>query len=98
MKVFIQKIKGEFANVNLFTAWTGFRELGYETVGFEFAELAELALDRETVVCGGIPTVLHALALIGVPISATAFNSRRTRVHCRTQDLDDAARRSAGAG
>ncbi len=68
MKVYIQKIKGEFANVNLFVAWTGFRELGYETAGFEFTELAELALNRETIVCGGIPTVLRALALIGVSI------------------------------
>lgn len=68
MKVFIQKIKGEFANVNLFTAWTGFRELGYETAGFEFAELGELALDRKTIVCGGIPTALRALELLNVPI------------------------------
>ena len=85
MKVFLQKHQGEFANINLQTAYLGFRERGYDTRFFEFAELDSLALDQESIVVGGIPVVLSAmrrlsiepLPLFPIPDELCAFAKRR---------------------
>jgi ATP-grasp domain, R2K clade family 2 len=66
MKVFIQKHRGEFANIDTFTALLGFREKGYEIITFEYPEIDELPLDDESIVCGGIPVVLRALKRLGI--------------------------------
>jgi ATP-grasp domain, R2K clade family 2 len=66
MKVFIQKHKGEFANINALTAFLGFREKGYEIIPFEYPEVDDLPLDDQSIVCGGIPVVLQALQKLGI--------------------------------
>jgi hypothetical protein len=66
MRVFIQKHRGEFANIDTFTALLGFREKGYEILTFEYPEIDELPLDDESIVCGGIPVVLKALQRLGI--------------------------------
>jgi ATP-grasp domain, R2K clade family 2 len=66
MKVFIQKHRGEFANIDTFTALLGFREKGYEIITFEYPEIDELPLDDRSIVCGGIPVVLRALKRLGI--------------------------------
>jgi hypothetical protein len=66
MRAFFQKHKGEFANINVLTAYLGFRELGYCTDFFEFDDLDTLELDQDTVVVGSIIAVVKALNKLGV--------------------------------
>lgn len=66
MKVFLQKHQGEFANVNIYTAYRGFRDRGYETLFFASSEIDSLPLDQDSIVVGGIPQVLSALRRLGV--------------------------------
>lgn len=54
MIAYVQKHRGEFANINTLTAFLGFTEKGYEVRCFEASELEELPLDRDTLVVGGI--------------------------------------------
>jgi hypothetical protein len=85
MRVFIQKHRGEFANIDTFTALLGFREKGYEIITFEYPEIDELPLDDESIVCGGIPVVLRALKRLGItppelpsiPLQITDFAARK---------------------
>lgn len=70
MEAFIQREAsppGAIAGINYFAAWQGLRELGYHLELFAPDELETLPLRRETLVVGGIGTVLHALQLLGVP-------------------------------
>ncbi|MFN0077864.1 MAG: ATP-grasp domain-containing protein [Prosthecobacter sp.] len=67
MTAYIQKHQGEFANINTFTAYLGFREKGYELRCFEWEELDHLEISTDTPVSGGIPVVVAALAKLGVP-------------------------------
>lgn len=86
MKALIQKHRGEFANINVLTAFLGFREKGYFIEFFEYEELGSLGIDEETVVVGGIPVVVDALTRLGVtlpglvsiPDSISSFAERRT--------------------
>lgn len=85
MRALFQKLHGEFANINVLTAFLGFREKGYATEFFEFTAFDDVEIDIDTVVVGGIPVVLAALARLGispppaasVPASLNPFAGRR---------------------
>lgn len=66
MKVFLQKHQGEFVNVNIYTAFRGFQDRGYETLFFASSEINSLPLDENSLVVGGIPQVLIALRQLGI--------------------------------
>lgn len=68
MNVYIQKLGGEFANVNTFTACQGFIERGAHVEFFEADALDSLEISPETPVVGGIGTVHRALAKLGAEI------------------------------
>jgi len=70
MTVYIQKVRGEFANVNTFSAWQGFIERGAHVEFFEFEDLESLEFSAETPVVGGIGTVQRALSMLGIEIPA----------------------------
>ena len=76
MKVFIQKVDGEFHNVNPYTAWRGFEFMGWETEFFAAHQIPELVqtgqLTRETPVVGGIPVVTGAIEALGCPMPQTS--------------------------
>lgn len=59
MRAFVQKVNGEFDNINFLTAYKGFVSLGYEVETFHFSIL-ETVLDnitRSDVVMAGIPVL-----------------------------------------
>lgn len=58
---------GRFLNANGFTAFEGFRALGYDVRTFISDELEALPLSPENIVVGHIGTVWQALAKLGVP-------------------------------
>jgi hypothetical protein len=66
MRVYLQRKNGEFMRDSVYAAWDGFRLLGVETIGFEYEQIDELPLDRESLVVGGIGAVRRALARLGV--------------------------------
>jgi hypothetical protein len=68
MDVYIQKIKGEFHNVNPYIAWKGFIERGAYVQFFESSELGALPISPETPVVGGIPVVQRALRQLGCEV------------------------------
>ncbi len=70
MTVYIQKVRGDFANVNTYSAWQGFTERGAHAEFFEFDDLDSLEISPETPVVGGIGTVQGALSKLGVEIPA----------------------------
>jgi hypothetical protein len=67
VKVYIQREGGQFSNINYLTAYLGFREFGYDVELYCWDEFDELPITRETIVSGGIPVVLKALARLGRP-------------------------------
>lgn len=85
MRAIFQKHRGEFANINVLTAFLGFKERGYLTEFFEFEDFEKVDIDRDTIVVGGIPVVIGALERLGVnppdfvsiPASLMAFARRR---------------------
>ena len=66
MKVLIQKVKGEFSNLNFFQANKGFEELGYHIEYFDLEQLKGMELHKEAVVVGGIPVMNLAYDKLGV--------------------------------
>lgn len=69
MKAFVQREPGEpgvIANINYYAAFWGLRERGFEIELFRFSELKALDLSRETLVIGGIGTILKAFEILGV--------------------------------
>ncbi len=66
MKVCIQKERGEWVNVNCYTAWKGFEELGYEIVSFERETMDSLPREPEAIVVGNIGVVHAALDRLGI--------------------------------
>lgn len=66
MKALIQKHQGEFANINVLTAYLGFAEKGYCTQFFEYDELDSIVLDDDVIVVGGIPVVVRVLERLGI--------------------------------
>ncbi len=66
MKVFIEQVENQFRGVNEYTAFRGFETLGYEICPFVAADVASLALDEQTPVVAGIPTIWRALRSLGV--------------------------------
>lgn len=67
-RVFIQKKNGEFVSVNGYAAWHGFDQKAYPITFFEWPQLrdGQLDLTPNTLVVGGVATVLHALRRLGV--------------------------------
>lgn len=67
-RVFIQKKNGEFVSVNGYAAWHGFDQKAYPITFFEWPQLHDGQLDvtPNTLVVGGVATVLHALRHLGV--------------------------------
>jgi hypothetical protein len=68
MTVYLQKVGGEFHNINTFTAWQGFIERGAHVEFFAAAELESLPISSETPVVAGIPIVQRALRLLGCEV------------------------------
>ncbi len=68
MFALVQKNKGDFASINAYIAFLGFREKGYFIEFFEAEELSSKNLDDETIVVGGIPRVIQALNMLGMEI------------------------------
>ena len=68
MTVYIQKIRGEFANINTFSAWQGFVERGAHIEDFEMDALELLEISPDTPVVAGIPVVQRALKIVGVEV------------------------------
>lgn len=66
MLAYLQKKQGEFLSVNGYVAWDGLRLLGFECRFFEFEQIDELRLDRDTLVHGSVGAVHRALDKIGV--------------------------------
>jgi hypothetical protein len=64
--VLIQKKAGEFASVNGWVAWSGFDQKAYPISFFEWSQLRDghIQPKPETLVIGGVATVLHALRLL----------------------------------
>lgn len=86
MIAYIQKHRGEFANINTLTAFLGFQEKGYEVHCFEFPELSGLSLNFDSLVVGGVRTVIAAFQQMGItppelpsiPPVLESFAGRRT--------------------
>lgn len=66
MRALIQKLHGEFANINVLTAYLGFREKGYAIEFFEHDTFDRVELDADSIVVGGIPIVVEALTRLGI--------------------------------
>ena len=67
-RVFIQKKNGEFVSVNGYAAWHGFDLKAYPITFFEWPQIrdGQLDLTPNTLVVGGVATVLHALKQLDV--------------------------------
>lgn len=66
-RVLVQKKGGEFATVNGWVAWSGFDRKAYPVSFFEWPDLRDgrVAVAPDTLVVGGVATVLHALRRLG---------------------------------
>ena len=83
VRVLFQKHKGEFANINVLTAYLGFKERGYLPEFFEVDALVQRELDRDTIVVGGIPAVINALEILGIDVLALPSIPLRLRHYAR---------------
>jgi hypothetical protein len=70
MRVSILKDRGEFPTVNLYAAWSGFRDLGAEITTFAAGDVDDLTLVPDAIVVAGISIVHRALARLGRPVPA----------------------------
>lgn len=85
VRALIQKREGEIATGNGHSAYIGFRERGREVGFFEPADFSHAAINRQTVVVGGVPIIVQALARLGIerpqlesiPSCLSAFAGRR---------------------
>lgn len=68
MTVFLQAKFGEVINPNVFAAYWGFSQRGFETRKFESIE--DATLTSTDIVCGNIGVVQNALKKIGVSLPA----------------------------
>ncbi len=83
---YIQKVNGEFANINFLTAYIGLKRFqGYEVKFFEHAEEIVDYVTKETVVYAGIPVMDKVFARLGVkpnvpyyPEELISFMGRKT--------------------
>jgi hypothetical protein len=90
MRALIQKSRGEFANINFFSAYIGFVEKGYDIEFFEPEEIESKPLELGCVVVGGIPIVVRALeklgvsppGLVSIPPSISPYARREIWVGC----------------
>lgn len=67
MRAFIQKHGEVPANINVYNAWHGFDERGWEISFFQTAEVDSLKLEPGDVLVGGGGTVQRALRVMGCP-------------------------------
>jgi ATP-grasp domain, R2K clade family 2 len=65
-RVYVQRVNGEYRNVNAFRAAEGFRELGRDVRAFEADAMEAVGLSRHSVTCGFVGIVHRALELLGV--------------------------------
>lgn len=70
MKAWIERLNGEFRNINIFTAWQGLEAMGFECLFFAPDEVESLELDAQTPVVAGIPVVWRALRQLNVEVGA----------------------------
>lgn len=95
MKAYIQSRSGMPRGVSQYTAWLGFKNMGFETVLFETLDNLNTC-EREDVVAGGLGVVRARLRTLGVdtseinyPEELRPFLSRRlwktTIVHVNTE-------------
>jgi hypothetical protein len=83
---YIQKVSGEFSNINFLTAYIGLTKFqGYQAKFFEKAEEIIPIVTKETIVYGGIPVMDKVFAQLGVkpsvpywPIELTPYMGRKT--------------------
>lgn len=76
---YIQKVKGEFSNINFLTAYIGLtRFQGYQARFFESFEEIENLITRETVVYGGIPIMDKVFRKLEVNPSVEYYPSELT--------------------
>ena len=68
MKAYIQSGNGMFRGVSQYTAWLGFKNMGFETVLFETVDDLNTR-EREDVVVGGLGVVRARLRTLGVDTS-----------------------------
>lgn len=68
MKVFIEKINGEFSTVNHYSAWYGFDCLGCDIEFFNPLLIEDYNISKDTVVVGSINTMIKTFRLLKVPI------------------------------
>ena len=68
MKVFIQKIDGEFYNPNTFAAFKGFQKKGYKIEFYQKSDIPKEFLKKEDIVVGGIKPVRESLEFLGVKL------------------------------
>lgn len=86
-KVLIQRLNGEIASDVCYTAWRGFCIKGSKIEFFDWLDLkaGKVAIDRQTLIVGGMVEVHHALKTIGVtpptplnlPESLVAYRGRK---------------------
>ncbi len=68
MKAYIQSINGMPRGMSQYTAWLGFKNMGFETVPFETVDDLD-ACDREDVVVGGLGVVRARLRALSADTS-----------------------------
>lgn len=65
--VYVQKVSGEFSNINFLTAYLGLKRFyGYDVRFFEKFEEIENVITKETIVYAGIPVMDRVFAKLGV--------------------------------
>lgn len=74
MKVFIQSEEnGIPRNQNLFCAYCGFKEMGFEIIPFSHIEQLNAQAEREDIVAGHIGAIRQRLTYLGLPIPELGY-------------------------
>lgn len=84
-KVYIQMFEGTFINDAAFTAYFGFKNLGFEVVQLEHREFFNLDMEPNSMACGGVNFMKDALRKFGarppkpldIPKSLEPFAQRK---------------------
>lgn len=68
-KVYLERdeFSKEFSGINIYSAWKGFWDLGYECESYTWDQMDSLSLTKDTIVCGYIRSVRKALRLLDCP-------------------------------
>lgn len=65
-KAYIQIYKGEFVTEAAFVAFMGCEELQIPIQKFDYSDIGELDIKKNTIVFGGVTAVRHALTILGI--------------------------------